>query len=283
MTPYFAIGILLIGSTSAMAWGTGPPAKQDVRKITLTRTIHIRTVTVSGQDSAERAAPEAASLVVWSGAPDEPPEGPDGFYVKNDGGVIITDPLRNRLISYDSQGNFLRSYDTGQPADHIDQLLDGSIVFREATTGRLLKLDADGRSKEFVQEVPAATEKATLENSTSGSVSWPAIGAKAAGEIKVVLDRPNADLVSLQSLGRDSNGNLYVALEISKDHDQSEGLAVSKYVQKYSGDGMLVCETTDIPLDYYVTPVDELRVKNGILSQLRTTQTEVSINLWNMN
>src|SRR5215472_11292459 len=46
------------------------------------------------------------ALTLSSAAADELVEGPTGFDVMSDGGFLVTDPLRERLVSYDSQGAF---------------------------------------------------------------------------------------------------------------------------------------------------------------------------------
>jgi len=89
-------------------------------------------------------------------------------------------------------------------------------------------------------------------------------------------------LFSLEVLATDSGGNTYVALESTTGSREADEINVNKYVRKYSADGKLVDEIADIALDYYVTPVDELRVRRGVVYQLLTTNTEVRINVWDM-
>jgi hypothetical protein len=283
MMQRFAIFVIWVSCTCALAQGAAPLRNQDVRKVALTRTIRIPAIAVAGHEMSDGAPSNSESFANWPGGPDEPPEGPDGFYAMDDGSFLITDPLRDRIVAIDPQGKFRRSFDVGFPSDRIERLPGGSLMVREATTGQLLRLNGENSNRVEVESEPIPLETAVLENARNGTVAWPAAGTRPAGRIKVVLDKPDVDLVSLQSLGRDRDGSLYVALETTKRQYQSEGLSVSKYVQKYSPDGKLVCETSDLPLDYYVIPVDELHVSKGVVSQLMTTRTEVDINLWDMN
>ena len=100
------------------------------------------------------------------------------------------------------------------------------------------------------------------------------------GSLDVRFDKPGMRLLSIESLGTDSQGNTYVALEATTGGEQ---VNVCKYVRKYSVDGKVISEISDIPLDYYVGPVNELRVRKGVLYQMRTTPSELQMNEWDVN
>ena len=77
-----------------------------------------------------------------------------------------------------------------------------------------------------------------------------------------------------------SSSGSYVALESTAGGDSVD---VTKSVRRYSAEGRLIAETTDLPLDYFVRPTDEIRVRDGAVYQLMTTMSEVRINVWDMN
>ena len=103
------------------------------------------------------------------------------------------------------------------------------------------------------------------------------------GPIEVRFDRPGQALLSLESLATDPAGNSFIALESTVEGKASPDVNVDKVVRKYDSEAVLVGETSTLPLDYFVTPVDELRVHVGFVYQLQTTKSEVRINIWNTN
>jgi hypothetical protein len=72
-----------------------------------------------------------------------------------------------------------------------------------------------------------------------------------------------------------------VALETSVA--DADAINVRKIVRRYSSTGVLLSESAPIPLGYYIQPVDELRVRKGVVYQLMTTPSEVRINEWDTN
>src|SRR5215475_15956307 len=78
-------------------------AQSSTPTIALSRVLRIP-LTALGAGGPTHAGP--ANLTVSKGAKDEPPEGPDGFDVFDDGSLLITDPLRKRLALFDSSSKF---------------------------------------------------------------------------------------------------------------------------------------------------------------------------------
>jgi len=150
------------------------------------------------------------------------------------------------------------------------------VLISEASTGQLHVFDREGQLRPAEKAVPPEVvetrvvtgNKATLKRTPKGDL------------LEVLFDRPGLRLLSLESLATDHDGNTYVSLESTAKSDASEGISVKKYVRKYAADGKMFCEIADVPLDYSVTPVDELRVRNKIVYQMVTTGTEVRINEW---
>jgi hypothetical protein len=101
--------------------------------------------------------------------------------------------------------------------------------------------------------------------------------------ISVRFEEPGSALLSLESLATDPDRGTFVAIETTVSQGGSDEINVRKTVRRYSPQGTLISETSAIPLDYFVLPVDELRVRNGIIYQLMTTRSEVRINEWNTN
>jgi hypothetical protein len=198
---------------------------------------------------------------MWPGAEDEPPEGPNGFDVFDDGSIVISDPLRARVVVFDPDGRFHQSWNVGFAADSIRILPEGVVLIRGAKTGELHRFDREGR---LIAGVDSTSSPEPLQGhkltSTSGSIPVP--GGKG-NAIAIQLDRPGISLLSIEPLSADHDGNTYVAVETTGG-ELTDAINVSKTVRKYSPGGSLLCETADLPLDYYIAP-------------------EVRINVWDTN
>jgi hypothetical protein len=277
------LSIILSGLLVGAAPAGHPAPELSARLISLTRTIRIPVKTLSGTDGPAAAQnAEPATLMIAPGAADERPEGPDGFDVLDDGSFLVTDPIRNRIAVFDSQGKFRQAWKIGFAADSVTALANGLTLVREARTGQSHVFSREGRALPSEPPVLPEPPVARILDDNRGIVNRPAIGNSQGGSLAIQFDRPGSALVSLEVLATDSGGNTYVALESTTGSREADEINVNKYVRKYAADGKLVDEIADIALDYYVTPVDELRVHRGIVYQLLTTNTEVRINVWDM-
>jgi len=273
--------LVIGGLMMCLLWSTrfeGAPSSQPsgVRSIPLTRTVRIRLTTADADPDASASGTLQASV----GAPDELPEGPDAFDVLNDGGFLISDPLRRRLARFNSQGNFVAEWKVGFSSDDIVALAGGLVQVREASTGDSHVFDQDGHRLSDQIPVAALVVEARLNNQTSGTITRPDVRAGQNGSIKIELDKPGLTLLSIQGLMFEPGGAAYVALEATGG---GEEVNVKKFVRKYSAEGRLLAETSELPLDYYVAPLEEIRVRNDVVYQLMTSRTEVDINIWDMH
>ncbi len=166
----------------------------------------------------------------------------------------------------------MRELKIGFAADSLTITPGGSIQVREANTGAMHFFDREGRPGK-TEEAASQAGEAHLLNEQTGTIARPE------GSVKIAFEKPGLRLISIESLAVDQ-GNLYVALEAAAN---GEKVDVNKYVRKYSAEGKMISEIPDLPLDYYVSPVNELRIRKGVLYQLMTTRTEVQINEWDVN
>jgi hypothetical protein len=222
--------------------------------------------------------------MIWPGAADEPPEGPVGFDVLEDGSLLVTDPLRSQISFFEADGKFRKAWKIGFPADSLTAMRNGMVLVREATTGRLLAFDQDGHARPAeAATLPERAEARVLTGQNRATVIRSAIDNTHGGPLEIQFDKPGLTLLSAESLATDQKGDTYVALETTASGGAAEGISLNKYVRRYASDGKLLCEIADIPLDYYVPPVDELRVHRGVVYQLQTTKSEVRVNVWDTN
>lgn len=279
-------GLLLIIVVSGALSGSVPKghlqAVPPPRTIFLTRVIRLPVKLLKG--SGEFGQPGSESLAVSPGATDELPDGPSGFDILDDGRILITDPLQNRIGVFDTSGKFLEAWKTAFAADSVKVLANRAVLIRQANTGEVHVFSSEGRPRVSEGATLPLGAEARLSGGNSGTVIRPGAGTSRGELLAIQYDHPRSTLLSLEWLDTDPSGNTYVALEATTgEKEGAESVDLSKRVRKYAADGMLVAETVDVPLDYYVPPVDEFRVSNGNVYQLFTTESEVRINVWNMN
>ena len=276
----FLLSLLLAGDAPAVR----PELAPNLCTIPLTRVLRIPVSTIGTQGTAESLNATRATLMISPGATDEPPEGPDGFDVLEDGTLLITDPLRRRVSSFDSDGRFRKTWKIGFRADSLTAIANGLVLVREASTGRLHAFDREGQARPAeAVTLPERMEAQVLTGQNRGTVMRPTIDNAHGGPLVIQFDKPGVTLLSLESLATDQKGDTFVALETTASGEAPEAIRLNKYVRRYSSDGKLLCEIADIPLDYYVSPVDELRVHKGVVYQLQTTSSEVRVNVWDTN
>jgi len=265
----------VFGLLACDASGGRPEVVPNLCTIPLTRVLRIPIAMLTPQTAAEAPNASSANLLISPGAADEPPEGPDGFGVLDDGSLLVTDPLRSRLASFDSQGKFRNEWKIGYPADSVTVAANGEVLVREASSGRLRAYNQKGQSEPAQGTQPSPRLEARVLAGQNRGTIGPSLA--------IQFDKPGETLLSLESLSTDRKGDTYVALETTAQGHATEAINLNKYVRRYSSEGELVCEIADIPLDYYVSPVDEFRVHRGIVYQLQTTGSEVRVNMWDTN
>ncbi len=275
---------LLCGLLANGAPGGRPETAPSLCTIPLTRTVRIPVSMLAAQDTAESTSGTPNNLLISVGAEDELPEGPDGFDVLDDGSLLISDPLQSRIVSFASDGKFLKAWNVGFAADSVTVTANGVVLVREASTGRLHGFDREGGARNTEEaSLPARAEATVQPGKNRGEVVRSVPDGTRAAPLEIQFDRPGLALVSLESLATDKKGDTYVALETTASGGSPDAINLNKYVRRYSSDGKLQREIADIPLDYYVAPVDELRVRNGLIYQLQTTKSEVRVNVWDTN
>jgi hypothetical protein len=177
----------------------------------------------------------------------------------------------------------MRSFPLGFAPGSVTIRGDGTAQVKDAQSSDVFLLDKEGglhRSEAPAErETAKAASPAKIASPHDGTVSPDGSGSP----IRVHLENPTLTLLSLQIAAVGDDGSAYVALETTSGQNGEEGIDVNKTVRRYSRDGKLLSQTENIPLDYYVTPVDELRVHNGVVYQLMTTPSEVRINVWDLN
>jgi hypothetical protein len=247
-----------------------PPAKKGTPSVVrLTRVIRL------GAKFLDAAAPTVSDkLTMTQGGEDEEPDGPDSFDVLPDGGFVLGDPLAKRLAVYDSQGRYQREAPLGFAPRAVQAQANGLMLVEKGPTGEWFSVDPAGRATPAARPASDADSGRIL---APDRAYLPGPGGGEGGGLPVVLENTQARLVSVEKLGADSRGRVYVALETSWRTDE---VAVEKIIRKYAPDGGLLAEIRDIPLDYYVAPAQEFRLRDTAVYQLMPRAGEVRIHVW---
>lgn len=276
---------LLTPATISMPGQNAMPPASQPRQIPLTRTIKIPVtqLTAPGQGSGTPHS-DPSALAVWPGATDELPEGPDGFDVLRDGSLVISDPLLRRVVIYNASGAFKASWPIDFSPDSITATSDDLLLVRDARTEELHVFSRDGKAHEASPPKLAPLPEANLlRGQNTGTVSAAPSTDTGARTFSVHVDQPGLALLSVQPIARDPALGTFVALETTAPETAADTINVRKVVRLYSPAGALLAETRPLPLDYFVPPVNELRVRNGIIYQLLTSRNAVLINEWDTN
>jgi hypothetical protein len=283
LSPVLVAFLISVGAVAAGCAQESVPAEAAVVDEPI-RTIRLPTVVWESGAPRDRLDQSPESLVLAPGAEDELPRGPQGFDVLHDGGFVVADPLRDRLAFYDSAGAYGGDLALGMAVMSVTVLDDGQLEVREALTGDYFVVDELGRAQRIPETVRAARAttqqgEAVLDRQTGagGQLTWTNTRGEPAGTLQVTLDREDRRMVSLRGLRTADRGNAYVSIEATRG---GEVIDVEKIVRAYDDQGNPVLEIRDIPLDYYVHPVNELRVRDGRVYQLFTTEEQVLIHVW---
>src|SRR5262249_45618752 len=153
---------------------------------------------------------------------------------------------------------------------------DGLVRIRHAKTGAVEIFDMQGKPATGDSTV-TQPGKARLTGPNTGTIDWTSSPGGRGRIIEVNFDNAGMKLLSVQPLAMESSGSTYVVLESSRGGDAVD---LNKSVRRYSPDGKFNSETTDLPLDYFVRPTDEIRVRSGVVYQLMPAMSEVRINVW---
>ena len=277
-------GVILLFLLSSVALNADPGGRSEVATnlCTIPRTQVLR-IPVNTLNAGSSDGP-AATLMISRGAVDELPEGPSGFDVLEDGSLLITDPLRNQVSSFDSHGRFRTAWKIGFPADSLTVIANDLVLIREANSGEVRAFDREGQPQAMNgSAVPVRPEAQVPPGKNRATVGRAGPGDTRPGPLEIQLDKPDLTLLSVEELATDQKGDAYVALETTARDKNPDAITLNKYVRRYSSDGKLLGEISDIPLDYYVSPVDELRVHRGVVYQLQPTSSEIRVNIWDTN
>jgi len=108
----------------------------------VTRTVPLPTQVVDSNAALTSSATDA--LAIRAAQTDQLPEGPSSFDVLPDGGFVVADSLRERLVLFDERGKALKRIAVGTPPLTVTAQGPNRFRFVSATEGTAATVDADG-------------------------------------------------------------------------------------------------------------------------------------------
>jgi hypothetical protein len=222
---------------------------------------------------AGEATLAANKLTYNNGADDEPPEGPTSFEALEDGTIAIADPMQRRVVFFNEDGGVVRQLRLSFPPGRLSKQTGGDLFVRNPLDGTWHAANQEARQ---VAEPRPALPTARLTGLNRAFVLPP--GAPESQGIPIAWESSVTRLLSVEPLERESDGTFYVALEAAAG--DLDGL--QKVIRKCARDGRVLAEVRGVPIDYYATPLDEFRVRFGVLYQLEPLRDDVRINVWDL-
>jgi hypothetical protein len=206
-----------------------------------------------------------------------------------DGGFLVSDPLRRRLVSYNAGGAFRWELPIQYCAERVRVLANGDLeTVNTVDSVRYIHVrDARGNFG-APQPAPAGqvspddadAGEAKLVNAAHGTIGdFPGSGT-AGAPLEVFFEAPGRRMISLRRLGRDAQGNSYVAIESGA---ASATIDVQTIIRKYSPGGQAIAEIQGLATDPVIQPAEPFRQRAGILYQLAPLSKEVRIQVWDTN
>ncbi len=262
------------------------PGDGIIKVETPSRVVHIPLYMLASKQDGEKLRGNLGALAATPGGTDEPPRGPESFDVLEDGGFVVTDPLQDRLVLYDSLGRYSKALQIGLSASSVSFVRGGTLEVWEASTGHFFQLDQRGgrksiESTEVHKRVAFEHGVSRMTGANRGIITDRPHRVKSIGDtLRVDFDSDSTQMVSLQSLGVDREGYTYVQVEAAVAGKEIE---IKNIIRKYSPDGRMACQIVDIPSGYYVTPTDAFRVRWGKVYQFLPRESEVRINVWDIS
>ena len=235
------------------------------------------------------APAEPAILTLSEDDEDEEAEGPSSFDVFPDGGFVITDPLRKRIVFYDAAGRYRNELQIFVSAERLRVLPNNALSVVRHQTGLRYIFETDGAGRYKAARPAAASDldpdaldagTAKLLDPQNGAVSALARQGTEVAPIAIRFEAPGESMVSIRRLGSDSRNRTYVAIESAS---AGERVDVRRTIRKYSAQGESLVQISDIPLDHGVYPADEFRVREGVVYQMVVKPAEVRLNVWDTN
>jgi hypothetical protein len=277
----YMICLLLVGEQQFLACKSNANENTIPENISLYKTIEIPVQLFTGSG----ANLDAEKLTIFIGREDEMPEGPTSFDVRQNGDLVICDPLLQRVVVYDSLGRYIRQLELHLPVSRIQTINgDDSWKLQIASSGEYFLLDSRATSSSLrMQPVQEGFDddqnRAILLKENKGIVFKSSKGNQTIDSFNVNFGSQEK-LISIQNFGTDQKGNTMVGLESARGTDS---VLVNRIIQKYNNKNVLVAQIRDIDVNLFVYPIDQFRIRNERCFQMIPLKDKVIIHIWKLN
>ena len=171
----------------------------------------------AGCDSQELVHLDVKRLHVRAPGRDDPGLGPNAFDIDPQGGIIVSDPVAERIVFFTADGRFRSALPLGFAADRVRRLDNGTFVVRRAVTGQ------------FYVARPGSPAQV---------VSGPMLPSRPLLP-QVQIQSQAERLVGVQWVADDERSARYVVLEIATP---GPSIQIRRVVRKYNRAGRLIQE-----------------------------------------
>ncbi len=238
--------------------------------------IEIPVAMIDSPDAGENFEQNPGMLAITPGYEDELPEGPTSFDVLKDGGFAISDPLQNRLVMYDSLGDYRSARMLGFSALRVKSLDNAGdlLIQRTGTEAYFISNATSAPQSTNDPAVIKHMEKggsAKLNSQNSGTIT-PENGGEA---FTVSFKNDSLFLASLQYLGNMENKSL-VLLEATSGKTP---IVIYRFLRVYD-QGNWQGQIEGLAEGHLVFPEDEFRLGNGKLYQMVPGKDKLRIYVW---
>lgn len=222
-----------------------------------------------GAPLADKAAVHLPSMT--KAAEDHLPRGPAAFEIGSKGELILADPLRNRLVIFDSKGSFQREIAVGFAVDRIRETASGEYTVRRATTGATYLL------RKGKPPAPLSAPKSTVSVATRTASG---LTIEHAGKPPIRIEpKPGERLLSAVVLDVDELGSTHVLVE-SAPASKSSIVGARRSVQRFNREGSVVSALDDISGEQFIPSDHDVIVRRGRVYQLLTRSGEIVLKSW---
>jgi hypothetical protein len=282
-------------ATPSTASGPAPRLAQLSRAAATVRVLEKPTTVITLPVSViqnDASAGATDRLTIRDEKQDQEAEGPQSFDVLADGGIVVTDPLRGRLLVFDRNGKMRNAIDVKLPTRTVTAMGDLLRIVTPSQAPKIINMKGETVPPSAIPSaanVPPPTPPAQVSldpGRRAGTVRFtaPARGAAApaaASDLNVSLDAKDSRLASVRVITVDPQRRPYLAVEVLAGEGAS-ATRFTKMVRRYGADGKLDVEIRSIPTDYLVVPVTEFRVVRDAVYQLLPHREAVLINVWDL-
>ncbi len=212
---------------------------------------------------------------------DEEPIGPESFVVRPGPEILVTDPINNRVIWFDEEGNYISHQDLNFKPRNLSFQSD-RILVEDALTGDQYEVHDFGQptllSAAAVEQSRGDAPSVSFVNTTRTqvSLSWPGRGES--GAVEVALPSSMQPAISVRGEPTQADDELLLVVETSR---AGEGISVQTSANIYDAKGAIQHAWQAQQLPSYISLSNAFQVEGEQFYQMVVTEEAIEILIYN--